>query len=56
MAEAKSKPASANIEEYLASRASPHQLADCKLLMALLKKVTKQSPRMWWPSIVGYGI
>jgi hypothetical protein len=23
--------------------------------MALLKKVTKKSPRMWGPSIVGYG-
>ena len=55
MADAKTKPTAANIEEYLASRASPDQLADCKLLMALLKKVTKQSPKMWGPSIVGYG-
>jgi Domain of unknown function (DU1801) len=55
MADAKTKPTAANIEEYLASRASPDQLADCKLLMALLKKVTKQSPTMWGPSIVGYG-
>jgi Domain of unknown function (DU1801) len=55
MAEAKTKPTSASIEEYLASRASPEQLADCKVLMALLKKVTKHSPKMWGPSIVGYG-
>jgi hypothetical protein len=55
MPEAKTKPTSASIEEYLASRASPEQLADCKALMALLKKVTKQSPKMWGPSIVGYG-
>ena len=55
MAEAKTKPTSASVDEYLASKATPDQLADCKTLMALLKKVTNHSPRMWGPSIVGYG-
>ena len=55
MAESKTKPTSASVEEYLASKASPEQLADCKALMALLEKVTKQAPKMWGPSIVGYG-
>jgi len=55
MAEAKTKPTSASVDEYLASKASPEQLVDCKALMALLKKVTKHSPKMWGPSIVGYG-
>jgi hypothetical protein len=55
MPEAKTKPTSASVKEYLASRASPEQLADCKALMALFKRVTKQSPKMWGPSIVGYG-
>jgi hypothetical protein len=55
MAEAKTKPTAASIDEYLASRASTEQLADCKALMTLLKRVTKQSPKMWGPSIVGYG-
>jgi hypothetical protein len=55
MSEAKTKPTSASVEDYLASKAGPEQLADCKALMALLKKVTKQAPKMWGPSIVGYG-
>jgi hypothetical protein len=55
MADAKTKPDSASVEDYLASRASPEQLPDCKALMALLKKATGQPPRMWGPSIVGYG-
>ena len=55
MAEAKTKPTSANVDEYLASKASPEQLTDCKALMTLLRKVTSQSPKMWGPSIVGYG-
>lgn len=55
MADAKSKPDPASVEDYLASKASPEQLPDCKALMALLKKATRQSPKMWGPSIVGYG-
>jgi len=55
MAENKTKPTDASIEDYIASRASEQQHADCKELMALLKKVTRQAPRMWGPSIVGYG-
>jgi Domain of unknown function (DU1801) len=55
MPEAKTKPTSVKVDDYLASRASEEQLADCMELMALLKRVTKQPPRMWGPSIVGYG-
>jgi hypothetical protein len=55
MAETKTKPTDASIDEYLASRASPEQLTDCKAIMAICKRVTKQQPKMWGPSIVGYG-
>ena len=55
MAETKTRPTRASVAAYLASRASPGQLADCKALMAMCKRVTKQQPTMWGPSIVGYG-
>jgi hypothetical protein len=55
MAETKTRPTGASVDAYLASRASPQQLADCKALMAMCKRVTKQQPTMWGPSIVGYG-
>lgn len=55
MAETKTKPTGASVEKYLASRASPEQLADCKAIMAMCKRVTRQQPKMWGPSIVGYG-
>ena len=55
MAENKTKPTDASIDDYIASRANEQQRADCRELMVLLKKVTRQSPRMWGPSIVGYG-
>jgi hypothetical protein len=55
MAETKTKPTGASIDAYLASRANPEQLTDCKAIMAMCKRVTKQQPYMWGPSIVGYG-
>lgn len=55
MAETKTKPTGASIDAYLASRASPEQLTDCKAIMAMCKRVTKQQLYMWGPSIVGYG-
>ena len=55
MAETKTKPTGASVDAYLASRASPEQLADCKAIMAMCERVTKQQPKMWGPSIVGYG-
>src|SRR5512145_1405548 len=55
MAENKTKPTDASVEKYIASRASATQRTDCRELMVLLKRVTRHSPRMWGPSIVGYG-
>ena len=52
----KTKPTGVSVEDYIASRASEQQRADCQELMALLRKVTRQSPKMWGPSIVGYGV
>ena len=55
MAENKTKPTGASVEDYLATRGSVQQRAECRELIALLKKVTRQSPKMWGPSIVGFG-
>lgn len=55
MTENKTKVTDASVEDYIASRASPQQSKECRELMALFKKVTRQSPKMWGPSIVGYG-
>jgi Domain of unknown function (DU1801) len=55
MAKTKTKPTGASVEQYLASRASPEQLADCKAIMAICERITAQQPYMWGPSIVAYG-
>ena len=55
MAENKTKPTGAGVEDYIASRANEEQRVDCKALMSIFKRVTKKQPKMWGPSIVGYG-
>jgi Domain of unknown function (DU1801) len=55
MADNKIKPTDASVEDYIAARGSDQQRADCRKLIVLLKKITRQPPRMWGPSIVGFG-
>jgi hypothetical protein len=42
MAENKTKPTDASVEDYIASRANEEQRADCKALMSIFKRITKQ--------------
>ena len=53
--ENKTKATGASVKDYIASRANEEQRTDCKALLSLFTKITKQKPRMWGPSIVGYG-
>jgi hypothetical protein len=55
MAENKTKAGDASVEAYIEARASKEQRTDCEQLMAMLERVTRQKPKMWGPSIVGYG-
>lgn len=55
MAENKTKPTDASVDDYIAARGDEQQQSDCHALMALLQRVTGEPPRMWGPSIVGHG-
>ncbi|MAD77431.1 MAG: hypothetical protein CML20_22115 [Rheinheimera sp.] len=55
MAELKTQATDASVEQYIASRASDEQKADCQVLMSMFKGITNEHPKMWGPSIVGYG-
>jgi len=55
MAENKTKRTGASVKEYIAGRANDQQRADSRELIALLKKATGAPPKMWGPSIVGFG-
>lgn len=51
----KTAPTAADVEAYLAAKASPAQRGDVDALMALLARLSGEQPVMWGPSIVGYG-
>src|SRR5262245_59892864 len=55
MAKNKTKPTGASVEDYIAARSTEQQRADCRELITLLEQATRQPPKMWGPSIVGFG-
>lgn len=55
MATNKTTATDASVEAYIDKVASDEQRADCRALIKLLGKATKTKPRMWGPTIVGFG-
>ena len=55
MAENKTKPTSASVDDYIASIADEARRADCRYLVEVMSRVTGEPPRMWGASIVGFG-
>jgi Domain of unknown function (DU1801) len=51
----KTKPTPANVEQFVNAIDDLKRRADCLTLVALMKKITKCEPKMWGPSIVGFG-
>lgn len=55
MAEPKTKPTGASVDSFLDGVADVQQREDAYRILEIMKEVTGQSPRMWGPSIVGFG-
>ena len=55
MAETKTRPTQASVEGFIAGVEPASKRADAPVLDALFRKVTGEAPRMWGPSIIGYG-
>ena len=51
----KTKATGASVGDYITARANEEQRVDCKALISLLGKITGKKPKMWGPSIVGFG-
>ena len=51
----KTKPTKVSAERHVAAIANDEQRNDARTLVALMRRVTRQEPRMWGPSIVGFG-
>jgi hypothetical protein len=51
----KTKPTKVSAESHIAAIANEEQRKNAQTMVALMRRVTKQKPRMWGPSIVGFG-
>ena len=55
MAENKTKPTAVDPYEYIKQVDDERKRKDSAELIALMKKVTGKPPKMWGPSIIGFG-
>ena len=55
MSELKTKVNDASVTKFLASVPDEAKRQDAQVLLDLLQKATKQEPKMWGDSIVGFG-
>ena len=55
MVQNKTQATEAGVGDYLDAIADASRRKDCDALLKLMSKVTKQVPKMWGPSIVGFG-
>ena len=55
MAELKTKKTEKSPAEFIEAIADEETRKDCRTLVKMMKSATKAQPRMWGPSIVGFG-
>ncbi len=55
MAENKTKPTVVNVDAFIDSVANPGRQADARVVLDMMARVTGEPPRMWGPSIIGFG-
>jgi hypothetical protein len=55
MAENKTKPTKLSVSTFIEALADPTRRADAKVLVKLMQSATGEKPKMWGPSIIGFG-
>jgi len=56
MADNKTQPTLASVDDFIAAIEHPRRRADALTALAIYKDVTGQPPVMWGPSIIGFGV
>ncbi|WP_156861901.1 DUF1801 domain-containing protein [Casimicrobium huifangae] len=54
--EAKTKPTTTSLDEFLAAAVAPERHDDCRTLAAMMQKASGEPAVMWGTSIVGFGL
>ncbi len=55
MAELKTKATKGSVSKFVDAIPEDGRRRDCKTLVRMMKKATRSQPKMWGPSIVGFG-
>lgn len=55
MTENKTKATAASVTAYIDALPDPTRRSDAKVLVQLMQKASGEAPKMWGPSIVGFG-
>jgi hypothetical protein len=55
VAELKTQKTNASVAKFISAIDDDRRRKDCKAIAAMMQKATKAKPRMWGPSIVGFG-
>jgi hypothetical protein len=54
-AENKTQPTEASVDAFIDAIEDPRRREDCRAMLPMLERITGEKPRMWGPSIVGFG-
>ena len=56
LADNKTKPTNANVEDFLSKITPEQKRKDCFVLFEMMEKASKQEPMLWSNSFIGFGI
>ena len=55
MAETKTKPTAVSVDDYIEAVDDERKRDDSRVLVKMMSKITGAKPKMWGPSIIGFG-
>ncbi|MGD1907992.1 MAG: DUF1801 domain-containing protein [Leptolyngbyaceae cyanobacterium] len=55
MADLKTQPNDANMDQFIQAVADDRRRADCLTLLPIMERITQKVPQMWGDSIIGFG-
>ena len=55
MSSNKTKPTNASVDTFIRKIVDQNKQSDCRKLLELMQKITRNTPKMWGNSIIGFG-
>ena len=55
LAEIKTKPTSNSVDSFIQSIPDERKRKDCQVILNMMEKATKEKPKMWGASMIGFG-